>query len=63
MHSVRIGRSKLVAPNLAVLPYRLHNGIKKFHLLAEPVEQTLTSGVTIRAWGYNGSTPGPWKTT
>lgn len=59
MHSVRIGKTKLVAPNLTFLPYRLHNGIKQFLLVAEPVEQTLTSGVAIRAWGYNGSTPGP----
>lgn len=59
MHSIRIGKTKLVVPNLALLPYRLQNGIKQFHLVAEPVEQTLMTGVTIRAWGYNGSTPGP----
>lgn len=59
MHSMRIGKTKLVIPNLSLLPYELDHGVKRFRLVAEPVEQTLISGVTIRAWGYNGSSPGP----
>ncbi|WP_342741641.1 multicopper oxidase domain-containing protein [Alicyclobacillus macrosporangiidus] len=59
MGSIRMGMTKLIAPNLTFLPHRLVYGVKQFHLVAEPVEQTLVGGVTIRAWGYNGSTPGP----
>ncbi|BCJ88354.1 multicopper oxidase family protein [Effusibacillus dendaii] len=49
----------IVAPNLSFLPFQTYYGIKRFHLIAEEIHQTLTKGVTIRAWGYNGSTPGP----
>ncbi|WP_331280150.1 multicopper oxidase domain-containing protein [Alicyclobacillus macrosporangiidus] len=59
MGSIRMGMTKLIAPNLKFLPHRLVHGVKQFHLVAEPVEQTLVSGVIVRAWGYNGSTPGP----
>ncbi|KUO95915.1 multicopper oxidase family protein [Ferroacidibacillus organovorans] len=59
MHSLRLGTTKLVAPNIGFLPYQIYHGIKHFHLIAEPVQQALTNGVTIKAWGYNGSTPGP----
>jgi len=59
MHRMRIGKTKLIVPNLSLLPYERDHGIKRFRLIAEPVEQTLTKGVTIKAWGYNGSTPGP----
>ncbi|ACV58146.1 multicopper oxidase family protein [Alicyclobacillus acidocaldarius] len=59
MGSIRVGMTKLIAPNLTFLPHRMMRGVKQFHLVAEPVEQTLVNGVTIRAWGYNGSTPGP----
>lgn len=55
----QVGRSKIIAPNLSFLPFQMYNGVKRFHLIAEEVEQPLTEQVTIKAWGYNGSTPGP----
>ncbi|MCL6599797.1 MAG: hypothetical protein K6T81_13825 [Alicyclobacillus macrosporangiidus] len=58
MGSMRVGMTKLIAPNLTFLPHRLVHGVKQFHLVAEPVEQTLVGGVTIRAWDYNGSHTG-----
>jgi len=57
--SLRVGTSRLIVPNLNILPFEWRNGVKRFHLVAEEVNQELVSGVTVRAWGYNGSTPGP----
>lgn len=41
------------------LPWRMRNGIKEFHLVAEPVRRELAPGMTANLWGYNGSSPGP----
>jgi FtsP/CotA-like multicopper oxidase with cupredoxin domain len=41
------------------LPFRMRNGWKEFHLVAEPVERELAPGMTARLWGYNGQSPGP----
>ncbi|MGH8540301.1 MAG: multicopper oxidase family protein [Stenotrophobium sp.] len=41
------------------LPYRMKDGVKEFHLVAEPVEHEFAPGCTAKCWGYNGSTPGP----
>ena len=30
-----------------------------FHLIAEEIEHEFAPGTSIKAWGYNGSTPGP----
>jgi hypothetical protein len=49
----------VVVPNGAVLPYRVVDGVKVFHLVAEPIEQEMAPGLNVRAWGFNGRTPGP----
>ena len=41
------------------LPFRLRNGWKEFHLVAEPVVRELAPGMNAQLWGYNGSSPGP----
>jgi len=41
------------------LPWRMNQGVKEFHLVAEPVERELAPGMTARLWGYNGQSPGP----
>lgn len=41
------------------LPYRLVNGVKEFHLVAEEIEHEFAPGSVAKCWGYNGSTPGP----
>ena len=41
------------------LPFRMRNGWKEFHLVAEPVERELAPGMIARLWGYNGQSPGP----
>ena len=46
-------------PDTPNLPWETDNGVKVFHLVAEPVKQTIFPGKTIDLWGYNGSSPGP----
>jgi FtsP/CotA-like multicopper oxidase with cupredoxin domain len=41
------------------LPWRMQNGVKEFHLTAEPVEREIAAGMTAHLWGYNGQSPGP----
>jgi FtsP/CotA-like multicopper oxidase with cupredoxin domain len=41
------------------LPWRMKDGVKEFHLMAEPVVRELAPGMKARLWGYNGSSPGP----
>ncbi|MCB1465345.1 MAG: copper oxidase, partial [Nitratireductor sp.] len=40
-------------------PFRMNNGVKEFHLVAEPVEREMAVGMTANLWGYNGQSPGP----
>jgi len=37
----------------------MRNGIKEFHLVAEPVIREIAPGMTAHLWGYNGQSPGP----
>ena len=46
-------------PDLTKLPYRMVDGVKEFHLVAEVVHSELAPGRAVTAWGYNGSVPGP----
>jgi FtsP/CotA-like multicopper oxidase with cupredoxin domain len=41
------------------LPWRIKNGWKEFHLVAEPVVREIAPGMTAKLWGYNGQSPGP----
>ena len=41
------------------LPWRMSNGWKEFHLVAEPVVRELAPGMKTHLWGYNGQSPGP----
>jgi manganese oxidase len=40
-------------------PWRMKNGWKEFHLIAEPVVREIAPGMKANLWGYNGSSPGP----
>ncbi len=46
-------------PDVPNLPFELDNGVKVFHLIAEPVKQEIFPGKILNLWGYNGSAPGP----
>ncbi len=41
------------------LPWRMKDGWKEFHLVAEPVRRQFAPGMTAQLWGYNGQSPGP----
>lgn len=41
------------------LPWRMRNGVKEFHLVAEPVLREIAPGMQAKLWGYNGQSPGP----
>lgn len=46
-------------PDVPKLPWTVDNGVKVFHLVAEPVKQEILPGTALNLWGYNGSAPGP----
>jgi FtsP/CotA-like multicopper oxidase with cupredoxin domain len=41
------------------LPWRMRDGVKEFHLVAEPVVREIAPGMQANLWGYNGQSPGP----
>ena len=41
------------------LPWRMNQGVKEFHLVAEPVVREVAPGFRVNMWGYNGQSPGP----
>lgn len=49
----------VVTPNGVSLPYKIVQGAKVYHLIAEPVDHEFAEGLRARCWGYNGRTPGP----
>jgi hypothetical protein len=49
----------VITPDVQDLPFTMDNGIKVFHLIAEPVKQELMPGKVVNLWGFNGSAPGP----
>ncbi len=49
----------VVTPNGATLPFVLVDGVKEFHLVAEPLRREFAPGMVVDCWGYNGQTPGP----
>ena len=53
------GNQSVVTPDLPDLAFEMDNGVKVFHLVAEPVKQTIFPGKVVNLWGYNGTAPGP----
>ncbi|MFC5474517.1 multicopper oxidase family protein [Paraherbaspirillum soli] len=49
----------VVTLNSWTLPWRMKNGVKEFHLVAEPVVREIAPGMKAHLWGYNGQSPGP----
>ncbi len=49
----------VVTLNGWTLPWRMNNGVKEFHLIAEPVVREMAPGFLVNMWGYNGQSPGP----
>lgn len=53
------GYRPVVTLNGRTLPYKMKNGVKEFHLIAEEVKHEFAPGCVAKCWGYNGTTPGP----
>lgn len=49
----------VVVPNGVKLPWKLVDGVKVFHLVAEEVDHEFAPGLRARCWGYNGRVHGP----
>lgn len=49
----------VIVPNGWTLPFRIVDGVKVFHLLAEEVDHEFAPGLRATCWGYNGSVHGP----
>jgi manganese oxidase len=46
-------------PNGVTLSFKIVDGVKVFHLIAEELEHEFAPGLKAHCWGYNGRTPGP----
>jgi FtsP/CotA-like multicopper oxidase with cupredoxin domain len=49
----------VITPNGMSLPWKIVDGVKVFHLIAEEVEHEFAPGLKAKCWGYNGRTSGP----
>lgn len=49
----------VVVPNGSKLPWRMVDGVKVFHLVAEEFTHEFAPGLKAQVWGYNGQLPGP----
>lgn len=49
----------VITPNGSTLPWKVVDGIKVFHLVAEEVRHEFAPGLIGRCWGYNGQVHGP----
>jgi FtsP/CotA-like multicopper oxidase with cupredoxin domain len=48
-----------LTPGGATLPFKVVDGVKVFHLVAEEVDHEFAPGLRARCWGYNGRVHGP----
>ena len=49
----------ITTPNGRSLEWKIENGVKVFKLVAEEIDHEMAPGTVIKAWGFNGVTPGP----
>ncbi len=49
----------VITPDGASLPFRIVDGVKIFHLVAEEVQHEFAPGLKGSCWGYNGRVHGP----
>jgi len=49
----------VITPDVRDLQFTIDNGVKVFHLTAEPVKRKIAPWKTIECWSFNGSCPGP----
>jgi FtsP/CotA-like multicopper oxidase with cupredoxin domain len=51
--------SRVVTPDVPLMPWQMVGGVKEFRLVAEPVKTEFLPGRHVDAWGFNGHMPGP----
>ena len=49
----------VITPNGTTLPWRVVDGVKVYHLIAEPVRHEIAPGMVADCWGFNGQVHGP----
>jgi FtsP/CotA-like multicopper oxidase with cupredoxin domain len=49
----------VITPNGSTLPWKIVDGVKVGHLIAQVVDHEFAPGLRAACWGYNGGTPGP----
>ncbi len=54
-----LGYTPVITPNGETLKWKMVDGVKVFRLTVEEIEWEIAPGMKIKAWGYNGRTPGP----
>jgi FtsP/CotA-like multicopper oxidase with cupredoxin domain len=54
-----LGYKPVITPNNTALPWKWVDGVKVFHLIAEPVKHEFAPGLVAECWGYNGRVHGP----
>ncbi len=48
-----------LTPGGATLPWKIVDGVKIYHMIAEEVDHEFAPGLRARCWGYNGGVHGP----
>ncbi len=49
----------VITPNGASLPWKIVDGVKVYHLVAEEVDHEFAPGLRAKCWGFNGRVHGP----
>ena len=49
----------VITTNGATLPWKMVDGVKVYHMIAEPVTHEFAPGLVAECWGYNGRVHGP----
>jgi manganese oxidase len=52
-------RPSVITLNGTSLPHVMKDGVKEFRLVCEEVTHEFAPGMKVKAWGYNGTAPGP----
>src|SRR5438094_3057230 len=49
----------VITPNNISLPWKIVDGVKVYHLVAEEVDHEFAPGLKAKCWGFNGHVHGP----
>ena len=57
--SFALSYTPVVVPNGSTLAWKMVGGVKEFRLTVDEISHEFAPGMKVKAWGYNGKTPGP----